>query len=726
MASFSRIASKIVLLTLLLILSISVFGLNIAQQPATFRIGILDGETGSLTNGARLAAAEINALGGIRGADGTLFLLELVIAPPDASGSFETAIENVAQANIIAVLGPTETSAVLNNLTTLQALNVPVLTPAIGENVLASDSTGRLFRTRAAEVLMGRSLASYIAEDLGIRSVSPVVLDSESLFAFTGFTTAASALGVTNRSPIIFETGEELESVASEINSQGADMAALFGSPEVAAQVVIALRQIGYEGRIAYNQAERENFRALLPLAYSAGILTTSSWALNNPDERTTDFLIDYSRTYDKSPDSVAAAGYDSILLIQEALSQPGELGDNIAALTALSAVQGVLRPSSLARGETTDNVSVLEINPFGGFNVMAQFAGSTRLVSGEQEPEEETPIVLTPTPQPTATPDGTIITVISNVLNVRTGPGLVYDILGQLRQGDQRRVLGANIDFSWVVIEFRGQQAWISTASNLVEVFGPLSAVPLVQAPPTPTPAPPTATPPPADIADIVVVSVSPGLVPFGTATAAQVTIQNVGGRESGQFALATSFAPNNQYSAVNVPSLAAGATTIINLPMDPINQTGNFDALIIADLNNQINEGGPGEANNNIYTYRYRVDRNSVANSSTLGLGAAIDLDSNGIVDINFNASGISTNGPCAGSAYCIGQLSPTLTWDTAHYDAVSSSFGINTTQVLNMALAPGTTLGVLTDSGRRVVIRIDSITPGVAVTFTYRTYF
>jgi hypothetical protein len=174
-----------------------------------------------------------------------------------------------------------------------------------------------------------------------------------------------------------------------------------------------------------------------------------------------------------------------------------------------------------------------------------------------------------------------------------------------------------------------------------------------------------------------------------------------------------------------VNVPGLAAGASTVINLPVNPIPATGNFDALIIADLNNQINEGGPGEANNSNYTYRYKVDRSSFANSSTLGFGASIDLDGNGIIDINYNASGISTNAPCNGSAYCIGLLSPTLTWDSAHYDAISGTFGINTNLVLNVALTPGATLGILTDSGKRAVLRVDAINPGVAVTFTYRIY-
>ena len=109
------------------------------------------------------------------------------------------------------------------------------------------------------------------------------------------------------------------------------------------------------------------------------------------------------------------------------------------------------------------------------------------------------------------------------------------------------------------------------------------------------------------------------------------------------------------------------------------------------------------------------------------TLGSGSSVDLDPALAVsnDIQYTGAGLQTVGSCDGSRNCIGLISPTLNWDTAHYDAITSANGVNAGFISNAALQPGTTLGVLTADGLRGVIRIDAISPGVSVTFTYRIY-
>ena len=54
--------------------------------------------------------------------------------------------------------------------------------------------------------------------------------------------------------------------------------------------------------------------------------------------------------------------------------------------------------------------------------------------------------------------------TVNSARLNVRTGPSTNYEILGQLNGGETIFPIGANVDFTWLVIAFRGQTGWVAT----------------------------------------------------------------------------------------------------------------------------------------------------------------------------------------------------------------------------------------------------------------------
>src|SRR5688500_10707595 len=80
------------------------------------------------------------------------------------------------------------------------------------------------------------------------------------------------------------------------------------------------------------------------------------------------------------------------------------------------------------------------------------------------------------PSPTETTTSTATVLpltatacvpTVITNTdANVRSGPGQVYGILGQLPQGSSANVSGKNSDGSWWYIEFAAGQnghAWIA-----------------------------------------------------------------------------------------------------------------------------------------------------------------------------------------------------------------------------------------------------------------------
>jgi len=75
---------------------------------------------------------------------------------------------------------------------------------------------------------------------------------------------------------------------------------------------------------------------------------------------------------------------------------------------------------------------------------------------------------------------------VTSYGLNVRTGPGVAYSIIGGLSQGDVVEVVGKNAAGTWLQIAYSGQEAWISAA--YVDLSGSLEAVPVVSAPPLPS----------------------------------------------------------------------------------------------------------------------------------------------------------------------------------------------------------------------------------------------
>ena len=89
-----------------------------------------------------------------------------------------------------------------------------------------------------------------------------------------------------------------------------------------------------------------------------------------------------------------------------------------------------------------------------------------------------------TPSPSVTQPPNSGRVTAYG--LNVRTGPGTAYPIIGGLSQGDAVEVVGKNAAGTWLQITHPAGtegRAWVSAA--YVDLTDSLAAVPEVSAPP-------------------------------------------------------------------------------------------------------------------------------------------------------------------------------------------------------------------------------------------------
>ncbi|MCC7189828.1 MAG: SH3 domain-containing protein [Anaerolineales bacterium] len=69
--------------------------------------------------------------------------------------------------------------------------------------------------------------------------------------------------------------------------------------------------------------------------------------------------------------------------------------------------------------------------------------------------------------------------------MNVRSGPGTFYDIIGQLFPNDVRPALGISPGREWIQISYDGGVGWVY--ASYVSVSG--GELQVIEAPPTPTP---------------------------------------------------------------------------------------------------------------------------------------------------------------------------------------------------------------------------------------------
>jgi len=677
------------------------------QAQSVFRIGVIDEEDGDIANGVRLAVQLINNAGGITGSEGSIFNLDVVIASPE---NLDIAVANMNQAGVIAVVGPQTTEQVLSSIAQLQQLNVPVFTPAIGDTILLQDNTNRILRARAQEVVQGRALADYLVSELGVRTISTIQLDVESTASIIGLSTALSNFSITPNNVIFDQATDEVDTIVNNVIQSQPNAVGIYGPPNVAVQVYNRLKSSGYNGIVIYNQATHPDFVDFVPSSQLQGIINSTTWSPSSNDEFSRDFLYQYTRAFGEIPNAINAASYDAVQLIAQATSQPGELANNLATINDFQSVQGALNPARLSQGETSTNVAITQLNQFGTPNVVARYIGNARIP--DDSPES---VINTPTPVPSPTPDGFTATIQSAVQNVRSGPSVDYEILGQLAEGTQVRVIGATTDFTWIVIDYRGQQGWLAT--YLVETFGDRTTVPIIQPPATPTPAPPTATPTPSPVADIIILNATPERVTVGVPFTITVTVLNQGLLAAGPFGVAATFEPGGAYAGVTINGLGAGQQTNIQLQNTLNGSTGPQNVTIVADLNNQVDEGPNGEANNSFYTYSYIADE-AILNSGTLTINPAgtLDLEGTGTNDVTWTGSDLDTTG----GMYVITGFNSI---DDIHEGVIDDT--LTNTLSLNVSLLPNAIIGIETPDGNLGVMQVTSVTSGGTITLRYRVY-
>ncbi len=611
-----QLSKLITAIPFLLILSLLALSVAQAQQP-TFRVGVLAEANSQLGRGARLIIRQLNQAGGVQGADGTVFRLEPVFAPVTTPEDIPAAVEQIAQANVIAVVGPQTSEQASALLPSLATLNLPVLTPATEDSLIVEDTTDLMFRVRASRFFTERALANYLVSDLGITTVSVYQLDVDATVSVLGFTSAYQEAGGAAGAPIVANTPELIQSAAAEVAANNPPAIITYGDPQRAGEFYIQLRSTGYAGQFAHPQASSAAFRGSFPPEVFFSTLSATTWSPGATDAVSSNFISSYARTFAEVPNEVAAASADAVLLLAAAISLPGELRANLLTLEGVTGVQGTLSPATLNPGETSNNVFVTQLNEFGAPDVVARFAGDARI-------ELTAPVGVLDSPQTIATPlpDGVFVTVTSSIQNVRSGPSTNFDVIGQLNQGDQLEVVGANSDFSWLVIDFRGRDGWIANLSNLNEIIGDLNTVPVADSPPTPIP-PPQPTQPiivEAQEPDIVIqaASVDPNPIRIGQQFTISVTVGNQGNTDASNFSVAVTLPPDDLFLSANLTGLGAGQSTTVNLS-GTINDEGSYSAIIVADLNNTVAEGD-GENNNRTFNFSYSVQGLSDEGTITL----------------------------------------------------------------------------------------------------------
>ncbi len=715
-----------------------------APAPVVLNVGVLDAPDSPTARGVWLAIQEAQTRRALRLPDGQPFSLKTVTIsrPPTSLDEVREGLDIMLSNGVVAVFGPDNGALAEESSAALATAGVPVFLSTAAQNAPRGDL---IFRGQALDQLQAQALVTALSDQLVGKTAIFLRHKPSGSGAAEAFAEAARANGVVMRGGLVVENDltdpSAASATAARLLAERPQVIFADGAPLQVAGLYLALRDRGYAGLFITPSAADRAFVEALPITLRDNIYGATGWSYTAQTAESLSFTRNYTTAFGAVPNALSAAAYDSTFLLIEAISRGGTAPASLAAalrsLPPRRGVQGVLNPSD-PDGVFSANVSIFLTSQFGVPNVLVAFAAAepvtptpTRtLRPGERLPTatptfgpSPTPtITLTPsltftpsptrtptdTRTPTPTPEGVVLTVIGQSVNIRTGPGRAYDVIGQLRRGAQVRLIGANPDYTWFVFNLEGRTAWVTSQANLVSIFGDVRTLPAIEPPPLPTATftpTPTLTPTPQPLPDIVLLNavLSPPVPAPNQPFTLTVTLQNQGQGDAGEFAVATSFMPGSVYSAAIVPSLPAGQVVNVNLSAT-VTATGVETIAIILDLNQQVNEGPSGEANNQPL-FSYRIDVPYIA-QGTIQVAPSTSVDLfGGTQDITYSGTDITPiNGALVG-------LLAGLQLSQVHYNLLTPGVINSTAPIPQALLTPNTLIGIYTAEGKRGVIRVVS---------------
>ncbi|PXV87740.1 amino acid/amide ABC transporter substrate-binding protein (HAAT family) [Lachnotalea glycerini] len=303
-------------------------------------IGPLTGDAASygisVKQGAEIAVKEINEAGGVKVGDKTM-QLELKFEDDQATADKAvTAYNTLMDGGMNVLLGCVTTGSCLAVVDLAKEDNILMLTPSGSAAEITKNDN--VFRLCFTDPLQGETMAEHMITDLHYKNIAVIYKNSDeySTGVYEAFAAKVAELGGTITTAEAFADGEDFNTQLTSI--KGTDAEAIFAPiyyndaahvVTQAADLSITLPFFGSDGwdgilDTVTDKATVEGATFLSP--FFSG------------EETAADFVANYEKAYNTTPDQFAADGYDGVYVFKSALEQAKttESADLISAMTQI------------------------------------------------------------------------------------------------------------------------------------------------------------------------------------------------------------------------------------------------------------------------------------------------------------------------------------------------------------------------------------------------------
>lgn len=319
-----------------------------AAESEVIKIGVIAPLTGDVAQygvavkeGVELKVEEINAAGGINGKK-----VELIIS--DSKGDAQEAVnifkKMVSQDKVNLVIGEVISSASLAIADLAQNAKVPMIS-ASATNLDVTKGKDFVFRTTFTDPFQGTATAKY-AHEKGVKTVAVLTNTSSdySVGLADAFKAQAAQDGITVIEEKYTKDDKDFKSILTKIKGQNPEAIFIPDYYNTIGLILTQANELGikaqYLGGDGWDGIQ-VNFGAA-----AEGAIFASQFAPDDTDAAVQKFIADFKAKYSKEPTIFEALGYDTAVVVENALKNAKDLSgtsiqEAMAATSGLNLVTG-------------------------------------------------------------------------------------------------------------------------------------------------------------------------------------------------------------------------------------------------------------------------------------------------------------------------------------------------------------------------------------------------
>ena len=278
----------------------------------------------STERGIELAKDMVNDRGGLLGRPVQIVSVDNHGKPEDA----EAAIQQLTVRHVSAIIGPDLTDCTRAVLPNVEAVKIPLISPACTQPDITVDPKSHevyryIFRAAYIDASQGRAMADYALKQLHVKRAAvfyyPDKTYAQGLAEYFRSAFAASGGEVPVYIPV--EEVQDLTKYLSLLQRENVDVIYLPGYDDWTIPAITLLRSHGISqpllGPDGWNGPKMERD---VDTSYLTQVYYTDHYACHDASEAARRFSQAYYEKYGEWPDSYAALGYDSLMMIAEAI----------------------------------------------------------------------------------------------------------------------------------------------------------------------------------------------------------------------------------------------------------------------------------------------------------------------------------------------------------------------------------------------------------------------